>query len=262
MKNTTSLLRAAFFVALTTRAAAATITLETPALGLATHDEDWTPAGGFASAGAFFSNSYDPQFGSWAGFALSRETDSRTPGFGNQFSAFPGSGADQSLQYAVGFEDSFTRFLPIITLPPGEPILSLAITNTTLAALSMRDGDAFAKKFGGPTGNDPDFFLLTIRGRDVSLAPTGQVGFYLADFRSANNALDYIVDEWTAVDLSSFGNGTATVEFTLSSSDNGAFGMNTPAYFAVDRVQTVPEPGVVGLALLGSLVLASRRRRA
>jgi hypothetical protein len=260
MKIPVSLLPAAFLVALTTRAAAATITFETPALGLATHDEDWTPAGGFSSGGAFFNNSYESTFGSWAGFALSRETNTTTPGFGNQFSAFAGSGAGGSLQYGVGFIDSFTPFLPTITLPSGEAVLSLAVTNTTYAALSMRDGDAFAKKFGGVSGNDPDFLLLTITGRDPSLAPTGQVNFYLADFRFADNAQDYIVDEWTTVDVSSFGAGTATVEFTLTSSDNGPFGMNTPAYFAVDHVQTVPEPGAAGLSLLGALVLAGRRR--
>ncbi len=262
MKIITVLLPAALLVALTTRVAAATITFEAPALGLATHDEDWSPVGGFTSGGAFFNNTYESTFGSWAGFALSRETDVTTAGFGNQFSAFAGSGAAGSLQYAAGFVNTFSPFLPTITLPPGEPVLSLALTNTTYAGLSMRNGDFFAKKFGGVTGNDPDFFRLTITGRDASLAPTGQVDFYLADFRFANNALDYIVDEWTTVDVSSFSAATATIEFTLSSSDNGAFGMNTPAYFAVDQVQTVPEPGTASLAALGALVFAGRRRRA
>src|SRR4051812_34751802 len=77
-------------------AKAGLITLETPALGAALHDEDWSPAAGFTSGGALFNNSF---FGfSWAGFALSRETDKTTPGFGNQFSAFAGSGASGSLQ--------------------------------------------------------------------------------------------------------------------------------------------------------------------
>lgn len=261
MKPTSALLPAALLVALATRAAAATVTLETPALGAATHQEDWRPAGGFASGGAFFNNSYDPQWGTWAGFALSRETDATTPGFGNQFSAAAGGGAEGSAQYAVGFVDSFMPFLPAITLPTGEAVLSLAITNTIYAALSMRDGDFFAKKFGGANGTDADWFLLTITGRDVGLAATGQVNFYLADYRFSDPAQDYIVDEWTTVDLSSLGAGTAQVEFTLSSSDNGMFGMNTPAYFAVDNVKTVPEPGAAGLILLGLAGLAARRRR-
>jgi hypothetical protein len=37
----------------------------------------------------------------------------------------------------------------------------------TYAALSMRDGDGFAKQFGGASGDDPDYFLLTITGRDA-----------------------------------------------------------------------------------------------
>ena len=126
----------------------------------------------------------------------------------------------------------------------------------------MRDGDAFAKKFGGPTGNDPDFFKLTISGLDAGNAPTGTVDFYLADFRFANNALDYILTNWTLVDISSLPIHTRKLQFTLSSSDNGTFGMNTPAYFAVDNLTTaIPEPGTATFLLLAAAGLACRRQR-
>ena len=87
--------------------------------------------------------------------------------------------------------------------------------------------------------------------------------FYLADFRFADNALDYVVDSWTWVDLSSLG-VVSSLSFSLASSDVGQFGMNTPAYFAMDNlaVAAVPEPSQAamllgGLALVG---LAVRRR--
>jgi len=60
------------------------------------------------------------------------------------------------------------------------------------------------------------------------------VNFYLADYRFADNDSDYIVNSWKYVDLSTLG-GVDTYEFDLSSSDTGAFGMNTPAYFCMDQ---------------------------
>ena len=76
-------------------------------------------------------------------------------------------------------------------------------------------------------------------------------------FRFVDNAQDYIVDDWTWVDLTGLG-PIVGLEFTMSSSDVGEFGMNTPSYFAMDNV---PEPTTLGLLLLGGLAVARRRRR-
>jgi hypothetical protein len=48
------------------------------------------------------------------------------------------------------------------------------------------------------------------------------------------------------VDLSSIG-AVRTIEFTLSSSDNGDYGMNTPSYFCLDgfKYKTLPEKQIV-----------------
>jgi hypothetical protein len=61
----------------------------------------------------------------------------------------------------------------------------------------------------------------------------------------------YIIDTWQTLDLSSLA-GSQSLVFGLQSSDNDpVYGMNTPAYFAVDNlVLSTPEPtGVVLLAL-------------
>jgi hypothetical protein len=123
----------------------------------------------------------------------------------------------------------------------------------------MRDGDQFAKKFGGDSGNDEDFFKLEIQGFRGTVA-TGSVDFFLADYRFANNSQDYLVDQWARVNLSSLG-AVDSLKFALSSSDLGQFGMNTPAYFAMDRIafSAVPEPG--SIALLGIAGAAAWLRR-
>ncbi len=189
-------------------------------------------AGGFVSGGLAFSNEFNPQFGSWSGWSYSNSTDKTTPGFLNQYSASVGAGSLSSDTYAVASTFSAPRVRRDPTVHGG--FRTVDIVNTTYAKLSMEQGDSFAKKFGGSTGDDPDFFLLTIEGIDAAGASVGTVDFYLADYRFADNREDYIVDQWTTVDVSTLSSAIELV-FSLSSSDVGAYGMNTPAYFAADR---------------------------
>jgi hypothetical protein len=195
-------------------------------------------AGGFSSGGTLFSNNYNSDFGAWDGFAYSNLTDNQTPGFGNQYSAITGQGVAGSNNYAVGFV-GFTE-PPTITLPEPTVVSGLYVTNTTYAYFTMLQGDPFAKKFGGETGNDPDWFLLSITGRDDQGNPIGTVEFYLADYRFQDNSKDYIINQWKWVDLAALGH-VKSLTFALSSSDVGDFGMNTPAYFAIDSVNA-PQP--------------------
>ncbi len=195
-------------------------------------------AGGFVSGGLNFNNDFDPMFASWSGWSYSNTTDTTTAGFANQFSAIAGGGANQSDTYAVG--TAFTgAVVPTIRRNPASTgtFRSIDITNTTYATLSMLQGDGFAKQFGGDSGDDADFFLLTIEGFDASASSVGTVDFYLADYRFADNRQDYIIDQWTTVDVSAL-SSAVELRFALSSSDVGAFGINTPAYFAVDNIKT------------------------
>lgn len=199
-------------------------------------------AGAFISGGLVLPNSYNESFDSFSDWAISAGTDTETPGFLNQYSAIAGTGADASSIYAVAYAFSGTQinFTPEIQ---GSVINGLMVTNTTYAYLSMTDGDSFAKKFGGETGDDPDFFLLTIKGyRDGALTDES-VEFYLADYRFEDNEMDYIVDEWTMVDLTSLG-AVDSLSLELTSSDVGDFGMNTPAYIAIDNVMA-PNIGLI-----------------
>ena len=194
-------------------------------------------SGGFKSRNAHFKNAYNAAWGSWAGFAYSRVNDTNTAGYGNQYAVWtPGTGVGGGGNYAVVYDDGVWGNSDVITLPAPATVHGFYVNNTTYAALSMRDGDMFAKKFGGATGDDPDWFKLTITGKNEAGATVGTVDFYLADFQFTDNAFDYLLDGWTWVDLSTLGNAVKTLEFTLSSSDNGMWGMNTPAYFALDNL--------------------------
>lgn len=135
----------------------------------------------------------------------------------------------------------------------GKLITPVSLSNTTYAALSMQNGDSFAKKFGGTTGNDPDFFRVSLNGFDGLNGTGNSVGTVtvnLADFTFANNSQDYILSNWINVDLSSIAN-SRSVALSFASSDVGGFGINTPTYVALDNltITAVPEPS--SLALLG-----------
>lgn len=209
--------------------------------------------GSFQSGNIEFVNRYNLDWSSWSGFAYSNTTDTITAGYLNQYSAYTGSGYGPGDDiYGVAFGNvenldssnvSELEQLPYVELPLGATIQSAYITNTTYAALAMRDGEGPAKKFGGASGDDEDEFKLTVYGTDALGNPLPNTKeFWLADYTSSDNSQDYIVDEWTLVDLSPLA-GAKCLYFNLTSTDNGDYGMNTPAYFAIDNIEFAPMPG-------------------
>lgn len=197
------------------------------------------------SGAAHFINRFSLTWGSWSGFSVSNQSDTTTPGFENDTSAITGKGAGESgNNYAVAFgvvngldaaDASQLEQLPYVVLPPNTQPVSAQVTNTTYAALSMRDGDSFAKKFGGESGDDPDFFRLAVYGTSQGTPLPDSVELYLADFRDDDPAKDYILQAWAPLDLTQL-SGADRLYFNLNSSDIGDFGMSTPAYFAIDEI--------------------------
>jgi hypothetical protein len=190
-------------------------------------------SGGFISGGAHFSNNYNADWDSWDGFSFSNIIDATATGMDGQYNAITGEGQDGSANYAVAYIGWTSP--PTVTLSVPGVVDGLYVTNTNYVYYSMLHGDLFSKKFGGESGNDPDWLMLTITGKDIDSAVTGVVEFYLADFRSDDNSQDYIIDTWRYVDLTSLGQ-VMSLEFALSSSDIGDWGMNTPAYFTIDTL--------------------------
>ncbi|MCB0698987.1 MAG: DUF4465 domain-containing protein [Chitinophagales bacterium] len=192
---------------------------------------------GYNDGLAHFECVYDTAWGgSWVrGFAPSNMTDSVTSGYFNQYSAKPAKGYNGSNNYMVAFcTDTVTIKIDRSKLAPNAYtwVSGFYITNSTYAYNSMRDGDGFAKKFGGVPNNDSDWFKLTVNAY-VKGTHIGYKEFYLADFRDADSTKDYIVKDWQWFSLNDLGH-MDSLKLSLTSSDTGSFGMNTPAYFCMD----------------------------
>lgn len=190
----------------------------------------------FVTAGASFQYKWDTTYNYWSGgFSYTNKYDSSavvtaTPGL---YGVKPLKGYNNSNVYTIGQDNG------VINLSaPSNTVNGFYITNTTYAYRSMKHGDQFAKKFGGISGNDPDFLKVTVKGYKGGVLLTDSVPFYLADFRFTNNALDYIVNTWQWVNTATLGN-VDSVKFFMYTSDNSSFGPNTPFFFAIDNFTTV-----------------------
>ena len=178
---------------------------------------------------------WDTSFGGfWAGgWAISRKSDSSTVSSNfakHLYCAKPGTGGQIGKKaFAVGQNGSY---FTIRNFNNENIQMVFKITNTTYAYNSMYFGDAFAKKFGGSSGTDPDSFVCIIRSYYKGTFIDSEL-VYLADFRSQNPANDYILKDWHTV---GFFGARDSFAFELLSSDNGGWGMNTPAFFALDDI--------------------------
>ena len=222
-------------------------------------------AGGFVSGGIDFPTAHDATWGVWSGFGYSRLGGTEISQadrdmelyFSYQYQSASG-GAFVGDTYGVVFASPPVR----LELPVGRQVpVSLAVTNSLYTWASMTYGDSFAKQF---RAEDDDFFALTIRGLGAGDIELGSVDVLLADFRAADAAEHFILDDWKVVDLTGLGEGVEALAFSLASNDMGDFGMNTPGYFVIDALEVIPEPGtyaaVLGLCALAVAVGLRRRR--
>ena len=184
------------------------------------------------------------------GIAISQWKDMTTEGSSNQCSVyyndattgFGGYKGSRTFAVVTGYDGAEYPYgadtRPIITFDDGATECAFDhfwVTNSTYAALSMKNGDDYAKIFSYA---DNDWFKLVITAYDKNDNQTGTaVEFYLADFRTATSP--GIITEWKKVDLKPLGNKVHTVKFDLQSSDVGAYGMNTPGYFCFDNLAII-----------------------
>jgi hypothetical protein len=194
-------------------------------------------SGGFKTRHAEFPNSYDNDWQSWSGFSYTNHTDVTTPEYQNMYSSITGSGAEGSEKYAV--YNYFNDKADTVWFDLPSKINGISVSNSTYAYLTILNGNPFARKFGGETGSDPDWFKLTVTGLTDEGVVSDSVEIMLADFRFDDNNRDYILDEWRVIDLSSLGYVKGLV-FEISSSDTGQYGINTPSYVCIDNIKYIP----------------------
>lgn len=211
-----------------------TVDLESLTIGSTSFWNGSDKTGEFNSVGVKFQNNFNSTYSSWDGFVYSQKADITTSGYGNQYSVFDASNGTNkfAIYYPPFGGDAFASF------PSGTEysVKSVSVCNSTYTALTMKNGDpSFAKKFGGVSGNDKDWFKMTVVGFNAA-GESKTVEFYLADYRFEDNSKDYIVNKWTTVDLTSLGK-INKLTFRFTSTDTGDWGMNTPAYVCLDNLK-------------------------
>ena len=179
----------------------------------------------------------------WYWFGYASHSDNTFASLDDQWKNVVGGGYASSKNYGVAYAAAFNGpcYVDVMHNSTGDVVSGFYVTNSAYAYNSMTGGDSFAKKF-----EKGDWFKLTITGFDVDGEVTGTKDYYLADLRDPNKA--YIINDWRYVDLSSLGK-VSKLGFELSSSDNGDYGMNTPAYFCFDNFgaegeEVLPEKNV------------------
>ncbi len=163
--------------------------------------------------------------GPWA-FSTKVDTTEETSDFTKHlYCARPGSGAESTPVYAIGFNGA--HLLNKSPLLSTQRVKGFYIANTTYAVNSMLFGDQIGKKFNY---DDKDSFVLKIYSY-VSNELVDSTMVYLADFRTPGSS--GILKSWQFVEFTEYFD---SLNFQLYSSDNGQWGMNTPAFFALDGV--------------------------
>lgn len=188
------------------------------------------------------------QYNTSIGFVASRSTDNafHEPMYQYQFTVMPAGGVDgEGTPFLAANWDSYTDgtvtenddrtcVIEYEGLDGDSPRQfypqSMMLTNTCYAYYSMLNGDNIAKKFV-----EGDYLKLIIHGVHAD-GSESVVDAYLAHCGSVPE--EGILKTWKRVDLSELGL-CSYIYFTMESSDNGEWGMNTPAYFAIDKFTAI-----------------------
>lgn len=237
---------------------------------------------GFVSQGvSFMTNEFGP------GWSYSNVNNNTTPGFTNQFAAFPGGGSNGDGGVTIGSNyalvntgssvllDGTPTNGASLTFQSSVQLNSIDVSNTTYAAQYLLNGlDGFGNPDFDPNAqfSDGDFFRLHINGFDGDQgtgASTGSLIVDLADYAGTGTGDDFFLDGWQTFDLSSFG-ATKSLLFSTTSSHildfgGGAIFSDVPAYAGIDDlrfVTAVPESAsAIFLSVIGTVVATRRRRR-
>ena len=203
------------------------------------------------------------------GTAISNFTDTSQGDYMNQMSVYNAQGGHSGRNFAVcyGYSDSYNDSATTyskctkiyLTDSDGYRVVedtlkgnakvgrfnSVWVCNTTYAHIVMRDGNSFTN---GSLQSKNGWFKVIFRALDNQgrAIPNRKVEFYLANFDATRNG-DANLDNairigWHEVDLTPLGSGVSGLIIDFDGSDRGSYGLNTPAYVAIDDLSvTVTE---------------------
>lgn len=184
----------------------------------------------FESKGFTFNYNWFPEYSYWSGFRVTGKKDTSFADYRDQYNSCLGHGYANSANYCVVY-------------PQGENIdvtdgSAKTVSGFYVAANRYLE-DAILNGDGMTPGafSKGDWYRLDIIGLNGE-EKKDTISYYLADYRSENEADHYYVRDWTWLDLSKLGDVTG-LTFRLSSSRNNAYGMTTPGYFLMDNFNGV-----------------------
>ena len=178
----------------------------------------------FSSKGFVFHYNYSPDWNYWSGFCVTGKHDTSFKDYHDQYNSCVGHGYAQSQNYAVVY-------------PQGEEI-SVADGKKTISGFYVAANSYLQNAILTGDGMTPgaftkgDWYRVDVIGMDGE-TKKDTLSYYLADYRSDNEADHYYVKDWTWLDLSALGDVTG-ITFRLSSSRTNSWGMTTPGYFLMD----------------------------
>lgn len=132
--------------------------------------------------------------------------------------------------FAVGYYSTYYTSTPNLIYFDDEYYpTEIYICQSAYTYSSIMNGDGFAKKF-----TDKDTLALIISAYDGVSTTEKSITYYLAVDGQFNKS-------WTKVDLSALGKCYG-LDFSMTSTDSGTWGMNTPAYFCLDELTISTSP--------------------
>lgn len=190
--------------------------------------------GTFKSGSYEFVNSYNPSWGSWMGCAYSTMTATTFRSYTtDQWNSCAGHGARNSATYGVLYGNSQPNtpmeVIKVADTTEGQVVKGMDITNSAWVVECVKNGNGYAGKF-----NKGSWFKVTFTGTRADNS-TASIDYYLADYRSDNEADWTLLTDWTWIDLSSLGK-VVSLSISFDGSDQSYGYLNTSTYVCIDNV--------------------------
>ena len=190
--------------------------------------------GTFKSGSYEFVNSFTPEWSSWTGCSYSNMTATSFESLDkDQWNSAAGHGAEGSTNYGVLYGNSLPNtpmeVIKVADAPDGRVVKGMNITNSAWVVECVKNGNGAANKF-----KQGSWFKVIFTGTKADKS-TASVEYYLADYRSENEADWTCLTDWDWLDLSSLGK-VVSLSISFDGTDKSYGYLNTSTYVCIDNV--------------------------